>query len=341
MSAMNVEDLNEEDFLSDSSSIQEDSEQIPRGSTQDRKSPTNESEPFASIHPSLEPENNLHNSRANELLSVTNPVSFSAISYSHSHRDQMDGARIPSLENDIYTQTNDGDATLRNEITDQNYIVPSTLQEQDVTPLNDGYSKTVDDKFKEGLIMGTVFQDTNIMAHDVMNESTYPNNRQDSTNLLQMVRPCPQSRLSQNDMNLDVSDDRNENQVSSDIETVKEETNSTSNAPLCEMEMTRPEQITCDSDPEQDCAGPLLFLSLPSDSMHSIASFLLPSDLVSLSCTSNHAKKACGSIFKTVRMHGFRCAVEIVSTWVSVFLLSHIHDLFNFFLNLTFDLNFL
>ena len=62
---------------------------------------------------------------------------------------------------------------------------------------------------------------------------------------------------------------------------------------------------------------PLFFLALPNDSMHAIASFLLPSDLVSLSCASKIARLACQPIFTTVRMHGFRCAIEIVSTWVS------------------------
>ena len=73
------------------------------------------------------------------------------------------------------------------------------------------------------------------------------------------------------------------------------------------------------SDYGQNCANgaSTLFLSLPNDSMHSIASFLYPSDLVALSATSKLARKVCQPIFRTVRMHGFRCAVEIVSTWVS------------------------
>lgn len=61
----------------------------------------------------------------------------------------------------------------------------------------------------------------------------------------------------------------------------------------------------------------LSLLSLPLDSIHSIASFLSPSDLTSFCCANTNARRVCRSVLKTVRMHGFRCAVEVIAAWVS------------------------
>lgn len=57
-------------------------------------------------------------------------------------------------------------------------------------------------------------------------------------------------------------------------------------------------------------------LSLPNDSIHSVASFLSPSDLIALSCANTKSRRVCRTIFRTIRMHGFRCAVEVVSAWI-------------------------
>lgn len=57
-------------------------------------------------------------------------------------------------------------------------------------------------------------------------------------------------------------------------------------------------------------------LTLPCDAMHFIASFLSPEDWMSLSTTSVAANKVCLAVFRRVRLHGFRCATEVISSWV-------------------------
>lgn len=58
-------------------------------------------------------------------------------------------------------------------------------------------------------------------------------------------------------------------------------------------------------------------LSLPIDSLHCVASFLTPVEWAQYGQTCTAASKICREIFRRVRMHGFRCATEVVTAWVS------------------------
>lgn len=58
-------------------------------------------------------------------------------------------------------------------------------------------------------------------------------------------------------------------------------------------------------------------LSLPIDSLHCIASFLTPLEWANYGQTCGSASKVCREIFRRVRMHGFRCATEVITAWVS------------------------
>mmetsp|Transcript_19062 Transcript_19062/g.28370 ORF Transcript_19062/g.28370 Transcript_19062/m.28370 type:complete len:908 (-) Transcript_19062:181-2904(-) len=57
-------------------------------------------------------------------------------------------------------------------------------------------------------------------------------------------------------------------------------------------------------------------LTLPNDALHGVASFLPPEDWKALSQSSKQANKACKSVWKRVRMHGFKCATNIATAWV-------------------------
>lgn len=57
--------------------------------------------------------------------------------------------------------------------------------------------------------------------------------------------------------------------------------------------------------------------SLPIDSLHSIASFLKPLEWRNFGQCNKATNKICREIFRRVRMHGFRCATEVVTAWVS------------------------
>ena len=61
-----------------------------------------------------------------------------------------------------------------------------------------------------------------------------------------------------------------------------------------------------------------VLLQLPGDALHSIASFVSPADWRAMSRTSRASRAACQGVFTRVRMHGFRCATEVVLAWVSV-----------------------
>jgi hypothetical protein len=58
-------------------------------------------------------------------------------------------------------------------------------------------------------------------------------------------------------------------------------------------------------------------LSLPIDSLHCVASFLTPLEWAQYGQTCSAASKICREIFRRVRIHGFRCATEVVMAWVS------------------------
>lgn len=56
-------------------------------------------------------------------------------------------------------------------------------------------------------------------------------------------------------------------------------------------------------------------LALPVDSLHCIGSFLTPKDWSSFGLANRGAGRACRDVFRRVRMHGFRCATEVVASW--------------------------
>jgi hypothetical protein len=68
---------------------------------------------------------------------------------------------------------------------------------------------------------------------------------------------------------------------------------------------------------QQPFHGPSLILSLPIDSLHSIASFLSPLEWTHFGQCDRGTNKICNEIFRRVRMHGFRCATEVITAWVS------------------------
>ena len=59
-----------------------------------------------------------------------------------------------------------------------------------------------------------------------------------------------------------------------------------------------------------------VLLTLPIDSLHCVASFLFPSEWSRLGQSSKGCNRVCGEVFRRVRMHGFRCATEVVTAWV-------------------------
>jgi hypothetical protein len=60
-----------------------------------------------------------------------------------------------------------------------------------------------------------------------------------------------------------------------------------------------------------------LVFALPVDSLHGIASFLSPVEWTYFGQCSKGTNKIINEIFRRVRMHGFRCATEVVTAWVS------------------------
>jgi hypothetical protein len=65
--------------------------------------------------------------------------------------------------------------------------------------------------------------------------------------------------------------------------------------------------------------GSGVLLQIPSDALHSIASFLSPAEWKAISSTSRTSRAACQSVYTRVRLHGFRCATEVATAWVSLF----------------------
>lgn len=61
--------------------------------------------------------------------------------------------------------------------------------------------------------------------------------------------------------------------------------------------------------------SPLLFTSVPLDALHSIAGFLSAKEWLNVGLVSKDALIACREVMNKVRMHGFKCAVEVVSSW--------------------------
>ena len=60
---------------------------------------------------------------------------------------------------------------------------------------------------------------------------------------------------------------------------------------------------------------PLILYSLSIDSFHCVASFLAPTDWASFGLASKGTNRVVNQVFRRVRMHGFRCATEVVAAW--------------------------
>ena len=69
----------------------------------------------------------------------------------------------------------------------------------------------------------------------------------------------------------------------------------------------------------QQLNASLTISSLPIDFLHNIASFLIPIEWTSFGKCSKATNKICKEIFRRVRMHGFRCATEVITSWVRIF----------------------
>jgi hypothetical protein len=70
------------------------------------------------------------------------------------------------------------------------------------------------------------------------------------------------------------------------------------------------------ANPNSELHFPLL--SLPIDSLHCIASFLTPIEWSSFGRSNRAASRVYREVSRRVRMHGFRCATEVVAAWVSL-----------------------
>jgi hypothetical protein len=67
---------------------------------------------------------------------------------------------------------------------------------------------------------------------------------------------------------------------------------------------------------EQGNKNPLSVISLPNDALHSIASFLTPLDWANFGLCDKRTNQVCRTVFRRVRLHGFRCATEVITAWV-------------------------
>ena len=57
-------------------------------------------------------------------------------------------------------------------------------------------------------------------------------------------------------------------------------------------------------------------VNLPNDALHTVSAFLTPMELCMLGQTCKSARKATRSVWKRVRMHGYHCAVNIVTAFL-------------------------
>ena len=62
-------------------------------------------------------------------------------------------------------------------------------------------------------------------------------------------------------------------------------------------------------------------LNLPIDSLHGIAGFLTCSEWSNFGQTSHTSNRACREVFKRMKLHGFRCAMEVISALVRTYTL--------------------
>ncbi len=83
--------------------------------------------------------------------------------------------------------------------------------------------------------------------------------------------------------------------------------------PVCNQQ----KRILRSKKSERQRSSSLVLSALPIDSLHSIASFLRPIEWKNFGQCNKATNKICREIFRRVRMHGFRCATEVVTAWVS------------------------
>jgi hypothetical protein len=93
-----------------------------------------------------------------------------------------------------------------------------------------------------------------------------------------------------------------------------------------ESSSSLPEEVASTFKPSATAIGSGILLQIPADALHSIASFLSPAEWKAISSTSRASRAACQSVYTRVRLHGFRCATEVATAWVSLFFLKR--DLF-------------
>lgn len=60
---------------------------------------------------------------------------------------------------------------------------------------------------------------------------------------------------------------------------------------------------------------PCKLYALPIDSLHSIASFLSPTEWRNVGETNRTGHRICREVFRRARLHGFKCATEVVTAW--------------------------
>jgi hypothetical protein len=86
------------------------------------------------------------------------------------------------------------------------------------------------------------------------------------------------------------------------------------------MEKTKTSKITAEANHSQFKSNEFseyLLLGLPTDALHAVASFLTPKDFCYFGLCSSSAAKVVRDVVRKVRIHGFRCATEVVTSWVS------------------------
>jgi hypothetical protein len=75
---------------------------------------------------------------------------------------------------------------------------------------------------------------------------------------------------------------------------------------------------------EQEDKNPLSLVSLPIDALHNIAGFLTSFDWANFGLSDKRTNQVCRNVFCRVRMHGFRCATEVITAWVCCLYCCHL-----------------
>jgi hypothetical protein len=103
-----------------------------------------------------------------------------------------------------------------------------------------------------------------------------------------------------------------------------EDIDDSQNSPLSYMPTLRPPMRThndIDIDMHRNTDrgdSPMLFSSLPLDALHTISGFLTAEEWCNVGLVSKDALVSCREVLKKLKIHGFKCAVEVISAWVSV-----------------------